>query len=100
MFKKRAGEEQMNEIRKEIKKLQEKIKELEKEEKEVIESNVFKIATNTAYLLNIGLDEKFRGYGFFPDWLRTKHEQHWIGKNDSTIEITFKLKLKKEQELK
>jgi len=51
------------------------------------ESNVFKISTNTAYLLNIGLNEKFSGYGFFPDWLVKKHEQ-----GVKMVEITFKIK--------
>jgi len=82
----------MSEIKLSIQNLKDEIKELEKEEKWINESNVFKISTNTAHLLNIGLNEKFKGYGFFPDWLEKKHEQHWKGKNDSKVEITFKLK--------
>ena len=87
----------MSEIGLRIQNLQDERKELKEEEKKIDESDVFKISTNTAYLLNIGLDEKFAGYGFFPDWLNKKQEQHWKGKNDSTIEITFKLKKQKEK---
>jgi len=83
-------------ITKKIEQAKKDVKRLEETKKELIELNSYKISTNTAFLQNIELDKKFEGFGDFPDWLKIKHEQHWEGKNDSAVEVTFKIKEKKE----
>jgi len=79
------------EIDKQIEILREQIKNLELVKQEIEKSNIYKISTNTAFLLNNRFDEIFSGFGFFPDFLRLKHENHWSHKNSSQVEITFKV---------
>jgi len=81
-------------ITKKQKQLQEQINNLKKIEKEINEGNSYVIGTNTAFLLNSKIDEIFERFGYLSDWIRIKHEQHWEGKNDSSVEITFKVKQK------
>ena len=83
-------------IDKQIKQAQSNKAKYEKIKKELMENDIYKISTNTAFLQNIKLHEKFNGFGFFPDWLKIKHDQAWEKKIDGYVEVTFKFKSKKE----
>ncbi len=87
-------------INEKIDALKKKTREYEDELKDLIESDTFKISTNTAFLQNIKLQEKFEGFGFFPDWLKLKHQQMWDKQTDGDVEITFKIKIQKEKGIK
>lgn len=52
--------------------------------------------TNTAFLLNTfcqeGLENTVFGQKKIKDWLNDRHEDHWKGRCDSTIIVTYKIK--------
>ena len=76
--------------------LKKKLSEIEIRKQELENSDSYAVSTNTAFLENVKMGRIFEGFGDLADWLKIKHEQHWKGKNDSIVEITFKLKNKKE----
>jgi len=78
-------------IEDEKKELLEKISELEKEKEELINQDIFRISTNTAYLQNTKITNAFRGYGHFEDWVRIKHEQGWKEGGSHQLSITFEI---------
>lgn len=67
------------------------LEELKEKQEQFLNQDSFKLKTNTAYLLNMKM---FDGWTDFVEWTETKHEQHWEGKVDSEVEVTFKLKRK------
>jgi len=77
-------------LEKRKKEIKEQLENLKKKEEELRNSDTFKLLTNTAYLMNMKV---FEGWEGFREFIELKHEQHWKGENDSTIEVTFKVNL-------
>jgi hypothetical protein len=70
---------------------------LEKVRKELEDSKIITLRTNTAFLLNSKVAEILGSSVNFKEWVEIKHEQHWKNLNDSIVEVTFKI-LTKEKE--